>query len=571
MAGQSDRTELLAAILLATLLAVIVTTDATEDFHVSYDVSVNPSVNHQLVIEYEPLTRHRYRRQAAGNVSTVPPTPVISNASTPDATVASTNVPETPAATPASTLAPTTPAPTSPATTPTTPSPTTTPTTARPSTTQPVIDTTQTARSGTGSTVTPSLREDNHQYYSSSIIPDAITSNWMDLTNAKRHKTLSTSHRTAVTINLTFKFRFYGHNVTNITVATGGFIYASPFLHQWLTATQYIAPLMANFDTRIGEASDIYYDDFGDKFAVQWKNVVLKDQNETGTFDFQVQLQADGTIKFLYKQLPIKLSAISSSNHPVKIGVSDAFYIDSYLKAQGIRRRTIYEYHRVSFHPDQVEQGTVIVMKPLPTCNIISDCKKCVNHDFEQVKFDCKWCGSLGRCSDGIDWHRAEWLNSGCSKLALNSTAQCDATTTTTTTTTTPTTTPSPTTTTPTPSPTTTATVPPTTTPSSTTTASAPANARHSSADCGGNNTEGLCKNPNNFPVGAVVAIVILLLVVFVGVGVWVFYAYTHPTSASGMWLMEHRPSQMKEKIANIKFWKSSTPTGTKYQVESEA
>ncbi|XP_046543206.1 plexin domain-containing protein 2-like isoform X2 [Haliotis rubra] len=512
MAGQSDRTELLAAILLATLLVVIGTTDATEEFHVSYDVNVNPSASHQFVIEYEPLANQRYRRQASGsggqgNVSTVPPTTtVLNNSNAPDAvTVTSTNAPSTPApTTPAPTTpAPTTPVATTPAPSPTTPSPTT-PMTTQSTTIAPVIETTSGV---TGSTITPSLREDNHQYYSSSIIPDAISANWEDLTNAKRHKTLSTSHRTAVTINLTFKFRFYGHNVTNITVATGGFIYASPFLHQWLTATQYIAPLMANFDTRIGEASDIYYDDFGDRFAVQWKNVVLKDQNETGTFDFQVQLHADGTIKFLYKQLPIKLSAISSQNHPVKIGVSDAFYIDSYLKAQGIRRRTIYEYHRVSFHPDQVEQGTVIIMKPLPTCNIISDCRKCVNHDSEQVKFDCKWCGSLGRCSDGIDWHRAEWLNSGCSKLFSQSR----------------------------------------------------------------NNTEGLCKVPDNFPVGAVVAIVILLLVVFVGVGVWVFYAYTHPTSASGMWLMEHRPSQMKEKIANIKFWKSSTPTGTKYQVESEA
>ncbi|XP_067659976.1 plexin domain-containing protein 2-like [Haliotis asinina] len=481
-------------------------------FHVSYDVNVNPSVSNQFVIKYE--ANQRYRRQASvsggpANVSTepLPTTTVLSNSNAPNAvTATSTNVPSTPApTTPAPTTpAPSTPAPTTPAPSPTTSSPTTTPTTAQPTTTPRIIETTSGV---TGSTITSARQEDNHQYYSSSIIPDALTGNWIDLTNAKRHKTLSSSHRTAVTINLTFKFRFYGHNVTNITVATGGFIYASPFLHQWLTATQYIAPLMANFDTRIGEASDIYYDDFGDRFAVQWKNVVLKDQNETGTFDFQVQLHADGTIKFLYKHLPIRLSAISSQNHPVKIGLSDAFYIDSYLKAQGIRRRTIFEYHRVSFHPDQVEQGTVIIIKPLPTCNIISDCRKCVNPDSERMKFNCKWCSSLGRCSDGIDWHRAEWLNSGCSKLFSQSR----------------------------------------------------------------NNTEGLCKVNDKFPVGAVVAIVVLLLVVIVGVGVWVFYAYTHPTSASGMWLMEHRPSQMKEKIANIKFWKSSTPTGTKYQVESEA
>ena len=39
-----------------------------------------------------------------------------------------------------------------------------------------------------------------------------------------------------------------------------GFLYVSDFLHRWLTATQYIAPLMANFDTTIADAtSNIRY------------------------------------------------------------------------------------------------------------------------------------------------------------------------------------------------------------------------------------------------------------------------------------------------------------------------
>ena len=42
-----------------------------------------------------------------------------------------------------------------------------------------------------------------------------------------------------------------------------GFLYMSEFLHQWLTATQYIAPLMANFDTKIGNSSNIHYADNG--------------------------------------------------------------------------------------------------------------------------------------------------------------------------------------------------------------------------------------------------------------------------------------------------------------------
>ena len=48
-----------------------------------------------------------------------------------------------------------------------------------------------------------------------------------------------------------------------LTIA--GFLYMSDFLHQWLTATQYIAPLMANFDTQIGNNSLIHYMDNGEK------------------------------------------------------------------------------------------------------------------------------------------------------------------------------------------------------------------------------------------------------------------------------------------------------------------
>ena len=50
----------------------------------------------------------------------------------------------------------------------------------------------------------------------------------------------------------------------------------------------------------------------------------------------------------------------------------------------------------------------------------------------------------------------------------------------------------------------------------------------------------GKCKK-KDIPV-AVIVIVILALVGLLGsVAGWVYYAYTHPTSRSGMWLMEVR------------------------------
>ena len=52
-------------------------------------------------------------------------------------------------------------------------------------------------------------------------------------------------------------------NVTRLCRSYVGFLYMSDFLHQWLTATQYIAPLMANFDTQLGNNSYIRYMDNG--------------------------------------------------------------------------------------------------------------------------------------------------------------------------------------------------------------------------------------------------------------------------------------------------------------------
>lgn len=51
--------------------------------------------------------------------------------------------------------------------------------------------------------------------------------------------------------------------VRNVTVATGGFLYTGEYVHSWLAATQYIAPLMANFDTSMSNVSTVKYSDNG--------------------------------------------------------------------------------------------------------------------------------------------------------------------------------------------------------------------------------------------------------------------------------------------------------------------
>ena len=108
-----------------------------------------------------------------------------------------------------------------------------------------------------------------HSYYKHE--PVDFSDHWVDLDimerdgkgSVKVHEMLSKSYRRADTIELTFPFPFYGHNVKNITIATGGFLYTGQYVHSWLAATQYIAPLMANFDTSKDEVAKIRYADNG--------------------------------------------------------------------------------------------------------------------------------------------------------------------------------------------------------------------------------------------------------------------------------------------------------------------
>ncbi|CAG2065543.1 unnamed protein product, partial [Timema podura] len=129
------------------------------------------------------------------------------------------------------------------------------------------------------------------------------------------------------TVKLSFDFPFYGHLVRNVTVATGGFLYTGEYVHSWLAATQYIAPLMANFDTSISNHSFIKYVDNGTSFTVEWEKVKLQDDATSGDFTFQVTLHNNGDIVFVYQNVPVIIENILDRHHPVKVGLSDAYII----------------------------------------------------------------------------------------------------------------------------------------------------------------------------------------------------------------------------------------------------
>ncbi|KAM9845003.1 plexin domain-containing protein 2 [Aulostomus maculatus] len=260
----------------------------------------------------------------------------------------------------------------------------------------------------------------DHAYYTSKIYGpgDAASRElWVNVGERRTddwrtHGFLTSTHRQAERVSLSFDFPFYGHMLKEVTVATGGFIYTGDIIHRMLTATQYIAPLMANFDPSLCKKSAVFYFDNGTSLVVQWTRIHLQDNVSLGNFTFQAALHSDGRIVFAYKEIPVDISNISSENHPVKVGLSDAFVVLNKIEQiPNVRRRTIYEYHRVDILKSKISNSTAVEMLPLPTCLQFSSCGPCVT---SQIGFNCSWCSRLQRCSSGFDRNRQDWVDHGC-------------------------------------------------------------------------------------------------------------------------------------------------------------
>ncbi|EPY87169.1 plexin domain-containing protein 1 [Camelus ferus] len=228
--------------------------------------------------------------------------------------------------------------------------------------------------------------------------------------------TLPDNGTRVVRVVLSFDFPFYGHPLRQITIATGGFIFMGDVIHRMLTATQYVAPLMANFNPGYSDNSTVAYFDNGTVFVVQWDHVYLQGREDRGSFTFQAALHQDGRIVFGYKEIPMSVLEISSSQHPVKAGLSDAFMIlNPSPEVPESRRRTIFEYHRVELDPSKITSTSAVEFTPLPTCLQHRSCDACMSSD---LTFNCSWCHVLQRCSSGFDRYRQEWLAYSCAQEA---------------------------------------------------------------------------------------------------------------------------------------------------------
>lgn len=269
------------------------------------------------------------------------------------------------------------------------------------------------------------------KYYSYKILTDdelAFDTYWRkdeEIMTGKHREVLERQYLTAVTVKLNFTFIFYGHEVDSITVATGGFLYMSDFLHDRLTYSQYIAPLMANFGTESLNQSHIHYSGNDTSFTVWWENVTLRDYPSAGQFSFQATLFKNGRIAFVYDSIPVPIGSIPSQFHSVRAGLSDAYYFDEVTSA-GYTERKISEYNRVTVSVTVIGNRSVVVIEPLPTCIQQKSCSSCLTAA-TTLPFACQWCPQLKRCSDGFDRKRQQWLNYGCNNERVTALRGCSA------------------------------------------------------------------------------------------------------------------------------------------------
>jgi len=69
----------------------------------------------------------------------------------------------------------------------------------------------------------------------------------------------------------------------------------------------------------------------GTAFTAVWENVTLQDKPDFGKFTFSVTLHQSGDVVFAYWQVPTHINSIQDKEHPVKVGLSDAYIIDKQL------------------------------------------------------------------------------------------------------------------------------------------------------------------------------------------------------------------------------------------------
>ncbi|XP_063692826.1 plexin domain-containing protein 2-like [Bolinopsis microptera] len=216
---------------------------------------------------------------------------------------------------------------------------------------------------------------------------------WIPLPANTTHEILSRSYLASTTSQSLFTFPFYNttrdDNMTSsardvITTTSSGFLYLGTFSEVPHTGVAgYIAPLMADFIPNPHSPPKISILSLDTVFVVEWRDMQLEhyhgnEQEPPAFFTFQCQLYPNGTILFLYQNIPVSLASLSSYNHPLEVGLKTAPQIP---QSAHVEKELLVEMGRVV-------SGVSVVLSP----NITGCCG-------EEVRLG-RWCEMVALCGD---------------------------------------------------------------------------------------------------------------------------------------------------------------------------
>lgn len=284
-----------------------------------------------------------------------------------------------------------------------------------------------------------------------------------------------------------------------------------------------IAPFMANFDASIGKnETEIKYYDNGTHFICTWKNIYLQDQQDVGTFTFQVILQNTGKIYFNYLQIP-KVN-VSTVNHAHRLGLSDAYLSQHATNEHIVRVITLYD--KINLDSQKITNGlsvifdmdqskspfhfSALILFCFLACNTFIDCTSCLVN--RGKRYNCTWCNDIQKCSDGYDRSRQQWIRAQCHQISSDQTCSNNLEDTF---------------------------EMPHFFPSSLSPARSHWEERKEAHSPSSRQTSAL----QTFRTILVTLLLSALILSLITLAATYIYAYRHPTSPAGMWLLEHRPS----------------------------
>ena len=228
---------------------------------------------------------------------------------------------------------------------------------------------------------------------------------WTELEEDRKHQGLSVSSGAYEVVDLSFGFPFYGHTIRQVHISTAGTLSMVAENHD-SPVSHYITPFLGHFNPQHSEESSILFENKDEDFIVEWRDVFLRSSNETespGPFQFQVVINKNGTITFLYKKIPPKPNSLSTF-----AGLHSGVYIYTPEVNASV------EYKGIKLLPENVRENTVITFSPKSACELAAHSKTC---NAQKVRFYCKDC-QQNYTAKGCEYtayrNIYEWLDNNC-------------------------------------------------------------------------------------------------------------------------------------------------------------